>query len=67
MSDKVAADCLGVDVKQIRLWLESGALVGYRPTGSNWKIPREEINHPAPPPPPSRNGGFAQDLSDFEN
>ena len=37
MSDKVAAECLGVDVKQIRLWLESGALVGSQPTGSNWK------------------------------
>jgi len=44
VSDKVAAECLGVDVKQIRVWLESGALVGYRPTGGNWKIPRAEIS-----------------------
>lgn len=44
VSDKVAAECLGVDVKQIRVWLESGALVGYQPTGGNWKIPRAEIS-----------------------
>ena len=35
VSDKVAAECLGMDVKQIRVWLETGALFGYRPTGGN--------------------------------
>ena len=44
VTEKVAAECLGVDVKQIRQWLESGALVGYQPTGGAWKIPRQEIS-----------------------
>jgi predicted site-specific integrase-resolvase len=33
-----------VDVKQIRVWLESGELKGFRATGGPWKIPREEIS-----------------------
>lgn len=44
VTEKVAAECLGVDVKQIRVWLETGALLGYKPTGGAWKIPRQEIN-----------------------
>jgi len=44
VTEKVAAECLGVDVKQIRQWLESGALVGYQPAGGAWKIPRPEIS-----------------------
>jgi excisionase family DNA binding protein len=44
VTEKVAAECLGVDVKQIRAWLESGELKGFRATGGPWKIPREEIS-----------------------
>ena len=35
---------LRADVKQIRPWLESTALVGYRPSGGNWKILMQEIS-----------------------
>ena len=38
-----AAQALAVDAKQIRAWLESGELKGYRPTGGPWKIPYAEI------------------------
>jgi excisionase family DNA binding protein len=40
---KAAAQALAVDAKQIRAWLESGELKGYRPTSGPWKIPYAEI------------------------
>ena len=40
---KAAAQALAVDAKQIRAWLETGELKGYRPTGGPWKIPYAEI------------------------
>ena len=38
-----AAKCLGVGTAQVKQWLESGALKGYRPTGGRWKITRKDL------------------------
>ena len=38
-----AAACLGVGTAQVKQWLESGSLKGFRPTGGRWKITRKDL------------------------
>jgi excisionase family DNA binding protein len=38
-----AAACLGATTAQVKQWLESGALKGYRPTGGRWKSTRKDL------------------------
>ena len=39
-----AADCLLVEAKSIRRWLETGKLKGYKLPGGDWRINREDLD-----------------------